>query len=69
MLVAMIPHAVKQPQTCEETFALSHQLFKKLAEMSLDTLNLTDFVRQWSTLLLSHTPNEVLYAPIPSSTC
>lgn len=59
MLVDLIPHAVKQPQTCEETFALSHQLFKKLAETSLDTLNLMDLVSQWSALLLSHTPNEV----------
>ena len=60
MLVALIPDAVKQPQTCEETFALSHQLFKKLAETSLNTLNLMDLVGQWSALLLSHTPNEVL---------
>ena len=38
---------------------LSHQLFKKLAGTSIDFLNLDDLVGQWSTLLLSHTPNEV----------
>jgi hypothetical protein len=38
---------------------LSHQLFKKLAETSIDFLNLDELIGQWSTLLLSHTPNEV----------
>lgn len=61
MVVALIPHAVKQPQTCEETFTLSHQLFKKLAETSIDSLNLDELVGQWSALLLLHTPNEVPY--------
>jgi hypothetical protein len=38
---------------------LSHQLFKKLAETSIDFLNLDELIGQWSALLLSHTPNEV----------
>ena len=59
MVVGLIPHAVKQPQTCEETFTLCHQLFKKLAETSIDFLNLDERISQWSALLLSHTPNEV----------
>jgi ubiquitin carboxyl-terminal hydrolase 34 len=59
MVATLIPHAAKQPQRCEETFALSHQLFKKLAETSIDFLNLDELVRQWGALLLSHTPNEV----------
>jgi hypothetical protein len=59
MVSALIPHAAKQPQNCEETFALSHQLFKKRADISVDSLNLDELVEQWSALLISHTPNEV----------
>ena len=59
MVRDLIPNAVTQPQTCDETFTLCHQLFKKLADTSIDSIDLDELVHQWSELLLSHTPNEV----------
>jgi ubiquitin carboxyl-terminal hydrolase 34 len=59
LLAALIPIAVNQPHQCEETFALSHQLFKRLAETSLEFLNLDEFVREWGSLLLSLPSREV----------
>lgn len=59
MVATLIPYAAKQLQSCEEVFTLSNQLFKKLADTSTDFFNLDELISQWSTLLLSHTPNEV----------
>jgi hypothetical protein len=69
MVAALIPHAAKQPQGCEEIFTLSHQLFKKLAETSNDFFNLDELISQWSALLLSHAPNEVYSSSLEVSVC
>ena len=64
MVASLIPYAASKPQSCEEVFTVSHQLFKKLAETSTDFFNLDELIGQWGALLLSHTPNEVyLYSP------
>jgi ubiquitin carboxyl-terminal hydrolase 34 len=59
MIASLIPEAVLQSYQCEELFTLALTLFKRLAETSLDFLNLEDLVKQWGTLLLSHICREV----------
>jgi ubiquitin carboxyl-terminal hydrolase 34 len=54
MVAALISEATQNAAQCEETFSLSLALFKKLAETSLEFLNLEDLVNQWGALLLSH---------------
>jgi ubiquitin carboxyl-terminal hydrolase 34 len=66
MVAALIPDAAHQSQKCEETFTLCHQLFKKLAETSLDFLNLEELISQWGGLLLSHSPIEVSHGLLRS---
>ncbi len=61
MVAALIPQAALKPQQCEETFSLGLTLFKKLAETSIEFLNLEDLVRQWGSLLLSHPRREVCF--------
>lgn len=52
MLVELIKRVREHPYQCEELFTLAHALFKRLAETSLEFINLDDVVRQWSALLL-----------------
>jgi ubiquitin carboxyl-terminal hydrolase 34 len=59
MIASLISEAILQPYQCEEIFTLALTLFKRLAETSLDFLNLEDLVNQWGSLLLSHTCREV----------
>jgi ubiquitin carboxyl-terminal hydrolase 34 len=59
MIASLIPEAVLHPYQCEEIFTLANTLFKRLAETSLEFLNLEDLVKQWGALLLSHTCREV----------
>ncbi|KAG0647567.1 Ubiquitin-specific-processing protease 34 [Hyphodiscus hymeniophilus] len=63
IVLGLIPHAAKLPQNCDETFTLCQQLFKKLADTSINSLDLDELVRQWSKLLLSHTPIESIGHP------
>lgn len=55
LVAALIPEATGNAQQCEDTFSLALALFKRLAETSLEFLNLEDLVQQWGVLLLSHT--------------
>jgi ubiquitin carboxyl-terminal hydrolase 34 len=55
LVAELIPAATINAQQCEETFSLALALFKRLAETSLEFLNLEDLVKQWGGLLLSHT--------------
>ncbi len=59
MVISIVPEAALQPHQCEETFTLCHTLFKRLAETSLEFLNLEDLVKQWGSLLLLHSCREV----------
>jgi ubiquitin carboxyl-terminal hydrolase 34 len=59
MIASLIPEAVLHPYQCEEIFTLANTLFKRLAETSLDILNLENLVKQWGALLLSHSCREV----------
>ncbi|KAF4629829.1 hypothetical protein G7Y89_g8311 [Cudoniella acicularis] len=58
IVTSLIIEAVKQPQQCEDTFSLGVSLFKKLAETSIDFLDLNELVQQWGSLLLSHNCKE-----------
>jgi ubiquitin carboxyl-terminal hydrolase 34 len=60
MLVELIKRVREHPYQCEELFTLAHTLFKRLAETSLEFINLDDVVRQWSALLLyDNSPRDV----------
>lgn len=59
MLVALIPDAAKHSATCEETFMLALQVFRKKTEVSPESLDVMPLIEQWSELLLSHVPDEV----------
>ncbi|KAG9232040.1 ubiquitin C-terminal hydrolase-like protein [Amylocarpus encephaloides] len=63
MIVALIPETMTQRQNCEEAFYLANTLFKRLAETSIDFLNLGELVRQWGQLLISHKCIEVVGHP------
>jgi hypothetical protein len=52
MILELIQQVGQHPQRCEELFALALALFKRLAEASLEFVNLDDVVRQWTSLLL-----------------
>jgi len=59
MAADLITEAVREPFLCEETFHLALTLFRKLAETSLEFLNLDNLAQQWGALLFSHTSREV----------
>ncbi len=59
MVARLLMEAVHQPHQCEETFYVAENLFKRLAETSLESLDLETFVREWGQLLLVHTCIEV----------
>ncbi|TAQ90895.1 hypothetical protein B7494_g771 [Chlorociboria aeruginascens] len=63
MIAALISQAIQYPQQCEETLALALAMFKRLAETSIDFLNLDELVRGWGGLLLSHTCVELVGHP------
>ncbi|RDL38126.1 Cysteine proteinase [Venustampulla echinocandica] len=63
MVATLILEAAHQPLHCEEIFFLGQTLFKKLAETSLEFLNLEDLVKHWGSLLLSHECNESVGHP------
>lgn len=70
MVVDLVILASQHPQRCEELFSLALTLFKRLAETSLEFINLEDVVRQWSSLLLyapsSREVRNSFTAPFPS---
>lgn len=59
LLSELVSNAVNQPHQCEEFFSLCLTVFKSLGEISLDSVNLDDLVREWALLLLDHTTTEV----------
>jgi hypothetical protein len=52
MILELIQQVGQHPQRCEELFGLALALFKRLAESSIELVNLDDVVRQWTSLLL-----------------
>jgi ubiquitin carboxyl-terminal hydrolase 34 len=54
MVAGLIPEAVLNSRQCEETFSLALTLFKRIAESSLEFLNLEELVKNWGSLLLQH---------------
>lgn len=52
MIVDLILQANQHTQRCEELFNLALALFKRIAETSLEFINLEDVARQWTSLLL-----------------
>jgi ubiquitin carboxyl-terminal hydrolase 34 len=60
LISKLVPEAIGHPQQCDELFSLCHALFKRLGETSLDSVSLENLLREWASLLLSHTPVEVL---------
>lgn len=52
MVVELIKQVGECPQWCEELFGLALALFKRLAETSLEFIELDDVMRQWTSLLL-----------------
>lgn len=65
MIASLIPEAVHHPLQCEELFSLAHTLFKRVAETSLDFLDLEDLVKQWGALLIGHVCVEVNHLTSP----
>jgi len=59
MVADLVTEAVHEPFLCEDTFHLALTLFRKLAETSLEFLDLDDLAKRWGALLLSHTSREV----------
>jgi ubiquitin carboxyl-terminal hydrolase 34 len=59
ILVDLIPHAVKIPVKCEETLSLALQIFRKLADTSVDSVDVQGCLINWGTLLVNHTSHEV----------
>lgn len=60
MLVDLINGVGEHPYQCEELFSLALTLFKRIAETSLEFINLDDVMRQWTSLLLyDNSPRDV----------
>lgn len=59
MVATLIAETVNNPRQCEETFTLADELFKRLAETSVDSMRLGDLVKEWGALLLRHKCIEV----------
>jgi hypothetical protein len=59
MVESLVSKATRYPQQCEEAFLLAHTLLKRLAETSIDFLDLEAFVKSWGALLIQHKCIEV----------
>ncbi|KAH6668875.1 ubiquitin C-terminal hydrolase-like protein [Halenospora varia] len=63
IVASLILEAEQQPEQCEEIFLLGASLFKKLAETSIDFLDMNDLIQSWGKMLLSHECKEIVGHP------
>lgn len=61
LLNDLIPKAVKRPDRCEETLALALLIFRKLADTSIESVDVESCLLRWGALLVDHTPQEVCF--------
>lgn len=59
LLNGLVPQAVTQPLKCEETLSLVLVIFRKLADASIDSVDLDSCLIRWGSLLVEHEPDEV----------
>jgi ubiquitin carboxyl-terminal hydrolase 34 len=53
-----ISQAVKIPHKCEETLSLALQIFRKLADTSIESVNIEECLLRWGNLLVEHSSME-----------
>jgi hypothetical protein len=59
LLNQLIPQAVMHPQKCEETLNLALVVFRKLADTSIESVDIERCLLDWGTLLVEHKSLEV----------
>ncbi len=63
LLNELIPKAVMQPQKCEETLTVTLLVFRKLADTSIDSVDVESSLLRWGSLLIDHKSQEEVGHP------
>jgi ubiquitin carboxyl-terminal hydrolase 34 len=61
LLNALISQAVMQPQKCDETLSVALLVFRKLADTSIESVDVESSLFGWGSLLVQHKSQEVNY--------
>jgi hypothetical protein len=61
LLNDLIAQAVMQPQMCEETLSVALLVFRKLADTSIESVDVETCLLSWGSLLVKHKSQEVNY--------
>jgi len=59
LLNTLVAQAVLQPQKCEETLSVATLVFRKLADTSIESVNVESCLLSWGSLLVQHKSQEV----------
>jgi ubiquitin carboxyl-terminal hydrolase 34 len=54
ILYDLVPQAVMHPQKCEEALSVTLLVFRKLADTSIDSVNVEKCLTRWGSLLVQH---------------
>jgi hypothetical protein len=60
LLNDLIPQAVMQAQKCEETLSVALLVFRKLADTSIESVDVESCLLGWGSLLVKHKSQEVV---------
>lgn len=58
LLERLVPKAVLQPQRCEETLTMALLVFRKLADTSIESVDVEGCLLGWGSLLVEHKSHE-----------
>jgi ubiquitin carboxyl-terminal hydrolase 34 len=59
LLNTLIAQAVMQPEKCEETLSVALLVFRKLADTSIESVDVENCLLSWGSLLVQHKSQEV----------
>jgi len=59
LLNTLIAQAVIQPEKCEETLSVALLVFRKLADTSIESVDVENCLLSWGSLLVQHKSQEV----------
>jgi hypothetical protein len=62
LLNELIPQAVMQPQNCEEALSVVLLVFRKLADTTVESVDIEGSLLRWGSLLVQHKSREVISA-------
>lgn len=64
LLNDLIAQAAMQAQNCEETMSVALLVFRKLADTSIESVDMETCLLSWGSLLVEHKSEEVNYTII-----